>query len=196
MSITLGLVRPKTQTTNAQSTTLSVGSSTDTSTSTEESFFIPVQLSAVTPPTFTIPACTTTSSSETVTTSTANGFAEVYPGDGISGTGIPSGTTVASKTNSTTIVLSQAATASGTATLTDTPPSITPTVYAIRVRHTAAGSVFGLLFDLFVYDGTLEGVAGSATNYARTVSLVPVDGKQYQINIDSFLSNLRVPQSS
>ena len=60
-------------------------------------------------------SCTTTNSDATVTTADTSDF---RAGTGVTGTGIPSGATIASVTNATTFELSAAATASGTVNLT------------------------------------------------------------------------------
>jgi hypothetical protein len=195
MTITLELTRPKSVATNAQNTALSIGTVVETDTSTEESFFIPVTLASTDPPSFTVANSTTTSGSPTVTT-TNNGFQSVQVGDVVTGTGIAASTTVTAKANNNTITLSNNATASGTVTLTFDPPAVTPTMYALKVSHTKAGSVFGLAVTLYTYDGTLGGVVGTAVNATKTIKLTSTDGQPVQINTDSFLNNLRVPPSA
>jgi len=195
MAINLELVRPKSVTTNAQNTDLSVGTVVEVDTATEESFFIPITLASVDPPSFTVASSVTTNASATVTT-TGNGFAKVQVGDAVTGTGIAASTTVSAKTNDNAITLSQNATASGTVTLTFDPPAITPTVYALRVKHSKAGSSFGITVDLMTYDGTLCGTAGTAANATKITSFIPANGQPIQVNIDSFLTNARVPQST
>lgn len=64
---------------------------------------------------FTLPGCTTTSSSTSVAVANT---APLRPGYPVSGTGIPANTTVASITDANNFVLSNAATASGTITIT------------------------------------------------------------------------------
>jgi hypothetical protein len=199
MAITLELTRPKSATTNAQNTSLSVSTAKiiETDSATEESFFIPITSGSIDPPSFAVASCTTTNASATVTT-TGNGFSTVRVGDVVTGAGIVTSpaTTVSAKTNNNSITLSQNANASGTATLTFDPPAITPTVYALRIRHSKAGTTFGLAIDLMTYDGSLSGIDGSPANATKTTSLIPADGQLVQVNIDSFLTNLRVPQSA
>jgi len=198
MSLSLtGMTRPKSTTTNALNPQIAIGSEADNSTN--ESIFIPFNLqqvnqAAITPPSFTVSGCTTTSGSTTVTT-TGNGFANVAIGDAISGTGIPTSTTVSGITSDNAITISNAATSAGSVTLTVTPPTVTPTVYGILVQHSPAGSVFGISVSLLLYDGTLENTAATASNAASTVSLLPSNGQPIQVNLDQFLTNLRVPQS-
>ena len=195
MAITLGLTRPKSVTVNAQNTPLSVGTAVETDTPTEQSFFIPVTLASTDPPPFTVPNSITTSGSPTVTT-TGNGFVGVKVGDVVTGTGIATSTTVTAKTDNNTLTLNNNATASGTVTLTFDPPAVTPTMYALKVTHAKAGSVFGLTLALYTYDGSLGGTVGTAANASKAIKLVTTDGQPIQINTDLFLSNLRVPQSA
>jgi hypothetical protein len=199
MAITLDLTRPKSTVTNVQPTALSVSTTkiVETDTATEESFFIPVTLGSIDLLSFTVASCTTINANTTVTT-TGNGFSTVRAGDVVTGTGIVTSpaTTVSVKTNNNSITLSQNATAAGTVTLTFDPPSITPTIYALRVRHSKAGSAFGLTIDLMTYDGLLSGIDGSPANATKITSLIPADGQLVQVNIDSFLTNLRVPQTA
>ncbi len=194
MAVTLELTRPKSVTTNAAPASISVGTIVETDTAQEESFFIPINLASTDPASFTVANCTTTSGSPTVTT-TGNGFANVKVGDVVTGTGIAGSTTVTDKANNNTITLSNNATASGTVTLTFDPPAVTPTLYGLKVQHTKAGSVFGLVVTLYTYDGSLGGTAGTAANASKTIKLASTDGQPIQVNIDSFLTNLRVPQS-
>jgi len=74
-------------------------------------------LSTISSAPFTLPG-TTTSTSTTVTMASTSG---VFAGQPVSGTGIPANATVVSVTANTSIVISAAATASGTVTLTFTP---------------------------------------------------------------------------
>ncbi|OKH14867.1 hypothetical protein NIES592_08295 [Fischerella major NIES-592] len=195
MAITLELTRPKSVTTNAANSVLSVGTVVETDTAQEESFFIPIGLASTDPPSFTVANSTTTSGSNQVTT-TNNGFSNVKVGDVVTGTGIPASTTVTAKANNNTITLNNNATASGTVTLTFDPPAVTPTLYAVKITHSKAGSVFGLNVALYTYDGSLGGTAGTAANASKTINLASTDGQPVQIDMDSVLTNLRVPQSA
>jgi hypothetical protein len=194
MAITLELTRPKSVTTNANNSVLSVGTVVETDTAQEESFFIPINLASTDPPSFTVVSCTTISGNTSVTTIN-NGFQGVKVGDVVTGTGIAASSTVTAKANSNTITLNNNATASGTVTLTFDPPAVVPTLYALKVIHTKAGSVFGLNVTLYTYDGSLGGTPGTVVNASKTITLASTDGQPMQINMDSFLSNSRVPQS-
>ncbi len=74
-------------------------------------------LSTISTAPFTLPG-TTTNTSTTVTMASTSG---VFAGQPVTGTGIPANTTVVSVTANTSIVISAAATASATVTLTFTP---------------------------------------------------------------------------
>lgn len=71
-----------------------------------------------------VPLSSTTTGSTAVTTTTPNGFANVFPGSTVSGTGITVGTKVLSKTSSTAITLDQNATATGSVSLTFSPLNV------------------------------------------------------------------------
>lgn len=66
-------------------------------------------------------ASVTTTLSSTTITAASGTFSSADVGNTITGTGIPAGTTIATYTSSTTVVLSAAATAAGTVTATITP---------------------------------------------------------------------------
>lgn len=198
MPITLdGMSRPKSVTTNSLSTAIAAGTPTEVDTGQEESIFVPFNLGATDPASFTVASVTTTSGQPTITV-TGGAFANVRVGDVLSGTGIPGGTTVSSKTaNNNSITMSANATASGTITLTVDPPSGTPTVFAIKVTFAKANSSIALVPQLFVYDGSLGSVtAASPTNAARTIDLVDRAGGSFSIDLDSFLTNFRVARSA
>lgn len=73
----------------------------------------------------------TTSGSTTITCAST---ATMFPGQQISGTGIPTGTVVASITNGTTAVLTQAATATGSALTFTLNNGQVPTTYATYIK--------------------------------------------------------------
>lgn len=193
MSIILELTRPKSITVNQTPTVLSVGTITETDTEQEESFFIPINLSPTKPPAFTIYNLITENGSNQITTIN-NGLEKVRVGDAVIGDSIPLNTSVISKTNNNAITISQNATISGNVSLDFDPPELEPTLYALRISHSKAGSVTQLKVALCVYDGNST-VPGTVVSATKLINLVPTDGQPIQINIDSFLLNLRVPQS-
>jgi hypothetical protein len=194
MAVVLELSRPKTSVTNAVNASIAAGTVVETDTSQEESFFIPFNLSGQDPPSFTVASCTTTSGVTAVTTTAS--FVDVRVGDPVTGTGIAGGTTVAAISSNTSLTLSAAATASGTVTLTFDPAAVSAaTVYALKVTHAKSGNTFSMNLTLYTYDGSLGGTAGTSANATQTVQMVPVTGSA-QIDIDAFLSKLRVPRSA
>lgn len=80
---------------------------------------------------------TTTLGSTTVTSSAA--FGSVVPGMRVKGTGLDLGTIVVSKTNSSTIVISRAANASGTATLSFDTGAIATTIRGSGIGEAVVG---------------------------------------------------------
>lgn len=78
-------------------------------------------------------SCTTTSASTTVTSSAA--FGSVVAGMYVYGTGILPGTVVTAKSDSSTITISQAATASGSASLTFTDGTISVNIRGQDIRE-------------------------------------------------------------
>lgn len=195
MAINLELTRPKAVTTNTINSALSVGTIQETDTATEESFFIPINLAPINPPQFTVADSTTTSGTNEVTT-IDEGFIDVKVGDTVTGSGIQSNTTVAAKANNNSITLDKNTTTTGSKTLTFNPPTVTPTVYALKISHNKAGSSFGLNVTLHTYDGSSEDVEGTVDNANKTINLVSSDGQPVQINMDSILTNLRIPQTA
>jgi hypothetical protein len=105
----------------------------------------------------------TTNGSATITVaSTAN----MYPGQEISGTGIPSKTYVASVTNATTAVLTQAATATGSSLTFTLNGGRVPTTYATYVKALANFTMAAL----------------SDIKAAMTTNMVPQDGRFALLN--------------
>ena len=197
MPITLdGVTRPKATTTNALSATIAVGSVVEVDTGGEESFFIPLQLGATDPASFTVSSVSTTSSSPTITT-TGGGFSTVKVGDALSGTGI-SGRTVQSKSNdNNTITMDGNASATGSITLTVDPPSATPVVAAIKIVLAKGGSSLTLVPTLYLYDGSLGSVTTASTaNATKTIRLAGTGNESMVIDLDDFLTKFRVPRSA
>ena len=116
--------------------------------------------------------CTTTNGSTSITTSDTSGLAAGQP---VSGTGIPTGATVASVTNSTTFVLSTNATASGSASLTfntvsTSPESLTPwangdTIYLFDKTGAAVLGAFSVVINDTSFTTSTAHVALNSTNY-------------------------------
>lgn len=198
MAITLdGMTRQKSVTTNALSASIAVGTVVETDTGSEESFFIPINLGATDPASFTVASVTTTSGSPTITT-TGGGFVNVKVGDVLSGTGVAASQTVQSKSvDNNTITMSANATASGTITLTVDPPSGTPAIVALRIQISKSGSSLQMIPTFYTYNGSLGSVvAASPTNATKTIRLVGTQNEPLSIDLDEFLTNYRVPKSA
>lgn len=205
MALTVDLNRPAAAQTNAITPSLDIGTPTEVDTTEEESIFIPFNLQSVDPASFTVASCTTTNASTTVTATggvfnTAGGHGKgVKVGDAVSGTGIAGGTTVATvATNGNSITLSQAATASGTVTLTFDPPSLSEVgVYALKIKHSKdanKSTSFQLDVTLYKYDGSLRGTAPTENNATSSSRLTPASGN-LTIDLDAVLTNVRVARS-
>jgi len=149
------------------------------------------------PPAFT--ASGTLTDTEVVVTGSSNAFLNVRPGDAVSGTGIPASTTVASKESNISITLSQAATQSGSQTLTFTPPEFDATLVQIRLSGSTSGSSLNLSGTIRTYDGS--SAFDSNNNGSDGVSFADASSIQtntfsLNLNLDSFLSNARTPRTN
>lgn len=152
------------------------------------------------PPSFTVATCTTVNASPTVTTAVANGFASVKPGDAITGTGIPAATTVLSVESATSLTLSANATAAGTVTLTIDPPQFDATLLAMQLEFSLSGSTLSVTATFRNYSGVnafdANGNGDDDLPFAdsSTVGSPQVVTLQ-SIEVDSFLTNARVPRA-
>ena len=116
--------------------------------------------------------CTTTSGSTSITTTNTSGLTAGQP---VSGTGIPTGATVASVTNSTTFVLSTNASASGSAslifnTVSTTPESLTAfangdTLHLFNKSGVAVLGAFSVTINDTSFTTSTAHVALNSTNY-------------------------------
>lgn len=126
-----------------------------------------------TPSAFTV---SSTTNATTTLTTTAN-FNKVRKGDGVSGTGIPSSTTVASishvsGTDTKSLVLSNAATNSATNTITFTPAAPTGEIFVVQgsispqSSATGASDRYQLTVDVYVMDGKNQATTNPSVNDA------------------------------
>lgn len=147
---------------------------------------------APSPSTFTIASCATTSSSPTVTKTGAFANAVVRPGDSVSGTGIPGGTTVTAVTDNT-LTLSANATATGTATLTFTPPTFNASMFLERRTFTMRGSTLIMNVKIYASDGKInrdaDGNGSDDANLATAGTLVLE--QNVELNLDAWLTAAR-----
>jgi hypothetical protein len=117
MPITIDFARLKSVTTNATNAVINPGAAVEVDTGLEESQFIPFTHASITPATFNVSGCNITTGSATITTTTANGFANVRIGDVVtvsSGGGTIAANTVTAINSTTSITISVNATAPST----------------------------------------------------------------------------------
>lgn len=203
MPITIDFARLKSVTTNATNAVISPGAAVEVDTGVEESQFIPFTHASITPATFNISGCNITTGSATITTTTANGFANVRIGDVVtvsSGGGTIAANTVTAINSTTSITISVNATASSTTAnstvLTFAPPAITPTTWGIRLLYEKKGSVVVIRPTLYLYDGTLGGTAGTPANATTTINLVDSQGNVPSVDLDALYNTIRVGRSA
>lgn len=203
MPIDLDFNRLKSVITNATTATITAGTIQEfpaVGATAEESQFFPFNHGSITPTTFTVAACSLTSSSAIITTATANGFANVRLGDVVTvsgGTGtLPTNPTVTAINSSTSITISANATATGTAVLQFAPPAISPTVWGIRLLYQKSGSVITIRPTLYLYDGTLGSTVGTPTNATTAINLTDSQGNVPSIDLDAFYNGVRLARGT
>jgi len=202
MPITLDFSRPKSVTTNSTNAVINAGTAVEVDTSVEESYFLPFTHASITPTAFDVSGCNLIATNTTITTTTANGFASVRVGDVItvsSGGGTVAANTVTAVNSTTSITLSVAPTAGSTSAnstvITVTPPAITPTAWGIKLTYVKSGSVVSIRPTFFMYDGSLNGTAGTPANASAIINLVDSQGNTPSIDLDAFYSGIRVSRS-
>ena len=203
MPITLDFSRPKSVTTNTTNAVINAGTAVEVDTVQEESFFLPFTHASITPSSFNVSGCNLVSGNTTITTTTANGFASVRVGDVItvsSGGGTIAANTVTAVNSTTSITLSVAPSANSSSAdstvLTVTPPAITPTAWGIRLTYVRSGSVVSIRPTFFLYDGSLNGAAGTPNNASASINLVDSQGNIPSIDLDAFYTAIRVARSA
>lgn len=203
MPITLDFSRPKSVTTNTTNAVINAGTAVEVDTVQEESFFLPFTHESITPSSFNVSGCNLVSGNTTITTTTANGFASVRVGDVItvsSGGGTIAANTVTAVNSTTSITLSVAPSANSSSAnstvLTVTPPAITPTAWGIRLTYVRSGSVVSIRPTFFLYDGSLNGAAGTPNNASASINLVDSQGNIPSIDLDAFYTAIRVARSA
>lgn len=203
MPITLDFSRPKSVTTNTTNAVINAGTAVEVDTAQEESFFLPFTHASITPSSFTVANCNLVASNTTITTTTPNGFASVRIGDVLtvaSGGGTIAANTVTAINSTTSITVSVAPSANSTSanstTLTVTPPAITPTTWGIRLTYVRSGSVVSIRPTFFIYDGSLNNVAGTTSNASASINLVDSQGNFPSVDLDAFYTTIRVARSA
>jgi len=155
-----------------------------------------VSLQDVTPPAFTIASVTTVNGSPTI--SAAN-LRSLRKGDAVTNANI-TGTVVSVNTTPTpnTAVISANASAGGSATLNVTPATVDFALYDLKVGHriNATDSNMGVMIEIHKFTGAnsndnnadgKDDVAASSDTLVQSFS--------FTHNLDSYLSNVRVPRA-
>lgn len=187
--------RPKATQTNSLAPGLLV---TLTNDNTNKRFDVKVQHEDVTPSpsSFTVASVATTSGNAIITKS--NGFANVRVGDTVSGTGIGSSAVVVSKQSNSQVTLSVNSTATGSVTVTFTPPVFDANLFI--VRHTVTMQGFSLQLNVKVYasNGTVnvDSDADGADNSTVADYGDPLLDQTVPLNLDTWLTNVRVARGS
>jgi hypothetical protein len=194
MPISGNISRPKLST----DTTVAIEIDTKAITVSGNKINLPVVLNDLATSTFTVANCTTVNSNTTVN-STVGAFSNVRAGDSVSGTGIPGGAKVQSvATNGSSFVLSAAATAGGTVTLTFDPGTIDATLYILSIDHSISGSQIRVVPTLYQFDGSQARDGGSGYDAATTATAgsTAVDLSTITINLDTYLAKARKPRTN
>lgn len=168
-AITVGMSTVAAAPTNVNKTLTAVYSDTDTT----DTFTWSLSSAQATPAAFTV---SSTTNATTTLTTTAH-FNKVRKGDGVSGTGIPGGTSVASITHvsgvdTKSLILSNAATNSATNTITFTPAAPTGEVFVIQgaiapqASASGANDRYQLTVDVYVMDGKNQATTNPSVNDA------------------------------
>jgi len=156
-----------------------------------------IQLENITPNPSSFTCATTTTTNESTSISGAN-LTNVRVGDGITGTGIPGGTTIATKPTATTATISQAATATGTPTVTITPADLDANLLAIKIDATQSGSEVTFAIKVYQSDGTsAKGTTTDTSVYTDSgYTEVVAQRRTITIDLDTFLTAARVAKSA
>lgn len=205
MPIDLDFNRLKSVITNPTTATITAGTIQEfpaVGATAEESQFFPFNHGSITPSTFTVSGCNITSGSAIITTTTANGFANVRVGDVV--TVSSGGGTIAANTvltiSTTSITISVNATVSSTSAnssvLQFAPPAITPTTWGIRLLYQKSGSVITIRPTLYLYDGSLGSTVGTPTNATTAINLTDSQGNVPSIDLDAFYNGVRLARGT
>ena len=123
----------------------------------------------------TVPILLTNATTNGTTTVTCASTASIWPGMSISGTNIAAGTSIASITNATTLILSAAATGSGTGlTLTAAGVTLTSCTTTTGSPNVSCASTVGLVVGM--------GITGVPTNPGNPTVLSITDGANFVLS--------------
>jgi len=188
-----GGTRPKSTVTNAL--TISLLAPAVTFDDATDSIIQYIQWENITPDPSSFTCASTTTTNESLNISGAN-LTNVRVGDGITGTGIPGGTTIATKPTATTATLSQAATATGSVTVTITPPVLDANLYALKLTHTQSGQTLTVAISIWKADGSVaKGTTTDTSTYDQYTEIVS-QRRTFDIDLDAFGTAARVAQSA
>lgn len=206
MPIDLDFNRLKSVITNPTTATITAGTIQEfpaVGATAEEAQFFPFNHGSITPSTFTVSNCNISNGSAIITTTTANGFANVRVGDVVtvsSGGGTIAANTVLTINSTTSITISVNATASSTSAnssvLQFAPPAITPTTWGIRLLYQKSGSVITIRPTLYLYDGSLGSTVGTPTNATTAINLTDSQGNVPSIDLDAFYNGVRLARGT
>lgn len=192
MAITLDASRPKASAESAIALNLALGTVIENDTL--NNFFVPINTTNITVPSFTVAPVNITNLTSNITT-TGGGFSYVEVGDTYAAVaGLVAGSVVA-KIDNNTIRVSASATASGARTITFTPSSGSPiniTIAGIEINLVkSTDGKLSIVAIGHVYDGSLKGTPGTADNSISKVNL-----NQFNINLDSIFNTARIPRTN
>jgi hypothetical protein len=192
MAITVsGGVRPKLTTTTSLSTNLTALTPTEAGSDIQ----IRVVDNTFAATTFNVVADITTGSDTLV--GATNAFANIRVGDVLNSTSLDTDSVVTAKTNNQTIVVDQVAT--GTATgesVAVTTGTLNATYYIVKLAHSLSGNKLTVVPTIYTMDGTKvsEGAVEDNDDNATTTDGTPTTLAGVTIDIDTFLTNARVPR--
>lgn len=201
MPINVTVSRPKLNTTN----NISISLSPDTPTQSGSKIFLKVFLNDLAPDPATF-SCTfvDTQNTLTFTNNTGKVISDVIRvGDVISGANSPySGTAYITDISvvgtAVTVTVSEAATVSGTESLTFTAGQIDSTLYILELDHVASGSNLQVRPALYTFDGTkvLDANRDGDDDALVTDAVGKANLALQSINVDSFLLNARLQRTN
>lgn len=182
MAITFDLQRPRKSQYTAFSPQVEAGAAIETVSGSEKTVFIPFNLTH-NPDPIVIADCIT-ANGETTVVNDPGAFSDILPGNPVTGTGIPVSTTVVSVSeDGSEVMLSNAATADGTVSLTFDPGSVTATVFGIHIKMIERGkSSIQPNVKLCSFDGSLGNTVGSLA----TATKVSNETLQDTIDLNAF----------
>lgn len=186
MTINFDITRPLEVVTEVVNFNLEPG--TTTSNDAKDCFRTPF-LTSLSPPSFSVADAIVTSGNTELDGDFSN--FDIRVGDGISGTSIAPGTTIAG-VSPTKLILSNPATASATETVTVEPGTFLATVAIVEVTVSVNGAQIAFNSKVYRFDGTLASAAQTETAETAVNADSAVEGQTVTIDGDLFLLNARI----